>query len=158
MIKFPKILPAPSQEFSLGNEPNSVRTTMESGAIRQRRTALTSRYRASIKWEMLDEEYNIFLQFLEFEAAGGVAWFETPLCTVSGVSQHKVRLVNGVFHSSYQAWCGWVVTAEVDVEKLITLNEGDYWLVKDDLIMLGITINVLEQVVNLALPQAFKNY
>lgn len=158
MIQMPAVIPAPSQEFSLGNEPNAIRTTMESGAVRQRRTSLISRYKASIKWEMLDEEYNLFLQFLEIEADGGVAWFETPLCTVSGISQHKIRLVNGVFHSSYQAWGGWVVTAEADVEKLAILNINDYWLVKDDGSLLSTTIDTMERAVNVDLPQAFSIY
>lgn len=158
MIQMPKRVPAPSQEFSLGNEPNAIRTTMESGTIRQRRTSLISRYKASIKWEMLDEEYNLFLQFLEIEADGGVAWFETPLYTVSGISQHKIRLVNGVFHSSYQAWGGWLVTAEADVEKLALLNTGDYWLVKDNPVILDITMAIMEQVVNLSLPHILNDY
>lgn len=107
---------------------------------------------------MLDEEYNLFLQFLEFEAAGGVAWFETPLCTVSGIAQHRIRLVNGVFHSSYQAWGGWVVTAEVDVEKLALINADDYWLIRNDPAILAITMDIMEQVVNSSLPHILNDY
>ena len=158
MIQVPISIPAPSQEFSLGNEPNSIRTTMESSAVRQRRTTLVNRYKASIKWELLDAEYNLFLQFLEFEANGGIAWFETPLCTISGVSLHKIRLVNGVFHSSYQAWGGWIVTAEADVEKLDYRNADEYWLIKNNPNMLGITMDIMELVVNTSLPHAFKNF
>ena len=158
MIKFPKVLPAPSQEFNYGNETNSIRTTMESGLVRQRKTHLFNRYTASIKWELTAEEYGVFTQFLEQEASGGVAWFEAPLYTVDTLTPHKIRLVNGVFQSSYQSWGGWVVTATADIEKIIYSNQDYYWLLKDLTIYeLATLLNDLEKLTNQDLPEAVKN-
>lgn len=158
MIKFPKVLPAPAQDFNYGNETNAIRTTMESGLVRQRKTHVFKRYTASIKWELTAEEYGIFTQFLEQEASGGMAWFEAPLFTVDTLSPHKIRLVNGVFQSSYQNWGGWIVTATADIEKIIFSDQDYYWLLKgiesNDLITL---LNPLEKLANEDLPKAVKN-
>ena len=158
MIKFPKVLPAPSQDFNYGNETNSIRTTMDSGLVRQRKTHLFKRYTASIKWELTAEEYGIFTEFLEREAGGGVAWFEAPLFTVDTIAPHKIRLVNGAFQSSYKSWGGWEVTATADIEKIIYSNQDSYWLRKDltayELVTL---LNNLEKLINNDLPETVKN-
>lgn len=157
MIRMPAVIPAPSQEFSLGNEPNAIRTTMESGLVRQRKTHLFKKYTASIKWELTAEEYGIFTEFLEREAGGGVAWFESPLFTVDIIAPHKIRLVNGVFQSSYQSWGGWVVTATADIEKIIYSNQDSYWLLKDlTTYELVILLNNLEKLINNDLPEIVK--
>lgn len=131
---------------------------MESGLVRQRKTHLFERYTASIKWELTAEEYGVFTEFLEREAGGGIAWFEAPLYTVDTLTPHKIRLVNGVFQSSYQSWGGWVVTATADIEKIIFSNKEHYLLLKEipleDLVAL---FNPLEKLVNEDLPEAFKN-
>lgn len=158
MIKFPEVLPAPSQDFNYGNESTSIRTTMESGLVRQRKTHLFKRHTASIKWELTAEEYGIFTEFLEQEAGSGTAWFEAPLFTVDTITPHKIRLVNGVFQSSYQSWGGWVVTATADIEKIIYSNQDYYWLLKDLTVNeLTDLLNNLEKLVNQDLPKAVEN-
>lgn len=152
MISLPAALPAPSQEFSFGKESNSVRTTMESGATRQRRTSLFNSYKAEIKWELNPEEFDLFNQFMELEACGGVAWFEAPLYTGGVLMPHKIRLVNGVYNSAYQSWGGWVVTATVDIRQIQNNGEDFYWLAKQNEENFWLIANHLEKLVNVELP------
>lgn len=153
MIVFPEAIPAPSQEFSFGKEPNSVRTTMESGAVRQRRTSLFNSYKANIKWELTPEEFDLFNQFMELEACGGIAWFEAPLYTGGELMLHQIRLINGVYNSSYQSWGGWIVTATADLYKIQSNGEAYYQLAKQDEENFWLFANYLEKIVNVDLPK-----
>lgn len=153
MIVFPEAIPAPSQEFSFGKEPGSLRTSMESGNIRQRRTHLFNRFKASIKWELTPEEFDLFNQFLELEAAGGTAWFIAPLYTNNSIVNHKIRLINGTYQASYKSWGGWVVTSEADLEEIQTNGEGYYWIAKQDENLIPIYIDFMETIVNIDLPK-----
>lgn len=154
MIQLPATLPAPSQEFSFGKEPTATRTQMESGNIRQRRTQLFNRFKASIKWELNPDEFDLFNQFLELEAAGGTAWFEAPLYTRSEVSPHKIRLINGTYQAAYQSWGGWTVTVEADLEKVETYGAVYYWMGKDAEENVYSLLLGLEKLVNIDLPNA----
>lgn len=150
MIKFPALLPAPSQEFSIQQAPNSSRTSMQSGRIRQRRTSASQAYQASIRWVFTDEEFEVFKGFLEYEAAGGSAWFDTPLLTGGSVNPHRIRLIDGAYSVEYQSWFGWAVSATVDLERLY-LPEPTvyYWLQMADRLEIK---NKLEYAVNKILP------
>lgn len=150
MIKFPTGLPAPSQEFSIQQAPNSTRTSMQSGRVRQRRTSANQAYQSSIRWVFTDEEFELFKFFLEYEAAGGSAWFDAPLFTGGQVKPHRIRLIDGAYSAEYQSWFGWAVSATVDLESLHIPEPGVYyWLQMADRLEIK---NKLEYAVNKILP------
>lgn len=150
MIKFPAILPAPSQEFSITPDTNMVRTNMESGRTRQRKKNTQRFYSAQVTWQFDDMEFSAFKGFLYYEAQDGASWFEANLFTGESLTLHKMRLVNGQYTASYTTWGGWAVSATVDLERLyLPEPEVYYWLQMPD--PLGIK-NILEYAVNKILP------
>lgn len=150
MIKFPALLPAPSQDFSITPDTNMVRTNMDSGRTRQRKKN-TQRYNsAQITWQFDDTEFSIFKGFLYYEAQDGAGWFEANLFTGETLIPHKIRLVNGQYTASYTAWGGWAVSATVDLERVNLPEPGVYyWLQMSDRLEIK---NKLEYAVNKILP------
>lgn len=150
MIKFPASLPAPSQEFSITTDNNSIRTTMDSGRTRQRKKNTQRYYSAQVIWQFDDAEFSTFKGFLYYEAQDGVAWFEANLFTGDTLIPHKMRLLNGQYTASYTAWGGWAVSATIDLERLYS-PEPDvyYWLQMPDHLAIK---NILEYAVNKILP------
>lgn len=150
MIKFPTNLPTPSQEFSIQQAPNSSRTSMQSGRIRQRRTSASQAYQASIRWVFTDDEFEFFKGFLEYEAAGGSSWFDAPLFTGGTVNPHRIRLIDGAYSAEYQSWFGWAVTASADIQKIAAPSQGLYYLLN---LPNALNIaNIIDQAVNTDLP------
>lgn len=128
MIEFPTELPRPSQDYSVGIENSSLRTKMDSGRIRQRRRFTNSQNFISVKWDLTDEEFQLFESFAFHALDGGTSWFQTEILTGGGIVTHNVRIQEGKYKASYKGFMGWVVTATLDVEQINRLTADQTFL------------------------------
>lgn len=123
MIKFPEDLPNPSQSYKLGITNRVMRTKMDSGRIRQRRRSTESVNAISVKWEMTDEEFQLFESFCFFSLDGANSWFEAKILTGGGIVTSVVRFQGGKYDATYQSHLHWVVTAKLDVQDINRMDK-----------------------------------
>lgn len=124
-IRFPESLPKPTRNYSVDIENSAVRSNMDSGRIRQRRRFTASQNSLSVKWELTDEEFQLFESFAFHALSGGTGWFEADLLTGNGIVPHKVRFQNGRYKAAYRGFMNWLVTATLDVDDINRLTEEE---------------------------------
>lgn len=125
IIRFPESLPKPTRNYSVDIENSAVRSNMDSGRIRQRRRFTASQNSLSVKWELTDEEFQIFESFVFHALSGGTGWFEADLLTGNGIVPHKVRFQKGRYKAAYRGFMNWLVTATLDVDDINRLTEEE---------------------------------
>lgn len=124
MEKWPSFLPNPATNFNFNAAPNSSRTKMSSGYVRQRPKTDRTIYSANLKFELSDGGLDAFKAFLKHAINDGYDWFECPIATGGGVVEREVRIVNGKYKANYLEYMNWSVTMQVDVREIGVPGKG----------------------------------
>jgi hypothetical protein len=78
----------------VSDEPNLMRTKMESGPDRVTRIATAYMSKITVSFVMTPQQCIDFRYFYQNGANAGANWFDMPLDTGGGVAQHRVRFVS----------------------------------------------------------------
>lgn len=120
-----------SSAYSGDQAANTVRTTMDSGSIRQRRRFSVEILTLSCTWELSDTEFGIFCAFVKYRLNLGADWFLMNLpAGGDDVQLHQVRFQNGNFKQTYTDVGFWDVQATLDVMQRMIISETvlDFYL------------------------------
>jgi len=126
MEKWPKHLPNPSTSFNVTATPNTSRTSMSSGHVRQRALTKRTSYSASVTFEIDDGGFEAFKAFLAYNVNNGNDWFECPLATGGGVVNRLIRIIGGKYKANYVNYMNWRLTMSVDVKEVGVIDQ-DFW-------------------------------
>jgi hypothetical protein len=121
MATWPTTLPAPKKEgYSLRPFDQTLRTDMEVGPARVRRTTTVRNDTITLSWVMTDAQFLAFRSWFENGStglAGGVEWFTgLELATGSGIQTSlECRFVGTYEATLMQSVMRWSVTGSVEV-------------------------------------------
>lgn len=124
METWPASFELPTTSFSGAQEANSIRTSMDSGAVRQRRRFTAERLVLSVKWQFSDLEMAVFTAFHKFRLNLGNDYFIMNLPVGGDVQPHTVRFVDGKFAQAYADVMHWDVTAQLEVLERYVIDEA----------------------------------
>lgn len=124
METWPTSFGLPSTNFAGAQDANSIRTTMESGVVRQRRRFTAERLVLNAKWEWNDLQMAVFIAFHKFRLNLGNDYFIMPLPLGGGVNNHVVRFLDGKFAQNYSAVSHWDVSAQLEVLERVVFSEA----------------------------------
>jgi hypothetical protein len=116
METWPEQFPAPDTSFSVSTDPTMLRTSMDSGQVRQRRRFSTETTVLNVTWTLTDGELSLFTGFVAYRLNAGVDWFKITLpVTGGGFKEQTARFLNGRFDQTYVDFGGWAVSAKLEV-------------------------------------------
>lgn len=126
METWPNKLPLPAINFGINTSSNSIRTTMDSGVIRQRRRFTVEQVFAQATWELSDKAMTILIAFLKYKVnLGNDSFFmDLPLGGQEGAVTHVVRFVEGKFTQQYSEGGFWDVAAELEILPRLVITEA----------------------------------
>jgi hypothetical protein len=122
MQTWPAEFPLPNVDLSASLEPNTIRTTMDSGATRQRRRFSSDVITVDASWSLSDTEFGVFIAYHDYRLNAGNDWFEMPLPLGGGVHVHVVRFVEGKFDQQYDEVSYWTVSAKLEVVQRVKFS------------------------------------
>lgn len=124
MVSWPASFPQPKTSLSVETSANTVRTQMDSGAVRQRRRFTTEQSQVNITWEMPDVQGAVFISFHKNSINLGADWFLMPLSLGGGLRDHEVRFVDGKYSQSYADVGYWTFSAKLDIRQRYTYSDS----------------------------------
>ena len=111
--------PVPLVEgYQLNPVDPTIRTDMESGPPRARRTSYARNDKINVSWLMTDATFAAFRVWFDSDegAGGGAAWFRTALTTGDGgVNQTAEARFASIWQATPTATLRWKVTATLEV-------------------------------------------
>jgi DNA segregation ATPase FtsK/SpoIIIE-like protein len=118
MATWPATLPNPTTNgYQVAPAKQAMRTEMEAGAARTRRTSKAKNDKVTLTWQFTDAQMAIFRTWFESdtEAAGGSAWFSISLpIGNTGLTAEEARFV-GEYKMDALEGLNWRVSAQVEV-------------------------------------------
>lgn len=123
METFPVDFPAPNTSLLVNGSPNSVRTQMDSGLVRQRRRFTVEQVQVRVQWTMGDTELAVFVAWHKFKIGLGNDWFIMNLPLGGEVQPHVVRFLDGKFDHQYVPVSYWDVSAILEIQERVTYDE-----------------------------------
>lgn len=126
METFPEhLLPDPSYEpYSIAHESSILRTTMESGRVRQRRTDTSTVTTVKVLWNLKWDEYNYFTAWHKYKLHDGT---DTFLIRLKGLRERtlcQARFVEGNFSMIFVEGM-FRVSANLEIYNAPTLSEAE---------------------------------
>ena len=112
---FPPSLPQPNlNPYTLSPTPHILKTSMESGAVRQRNTSLLSYHSLSCSWTFSQEQYSAFSQWFHSDIQNGANSFAISIMTPAGIQTVSARF-SEPFRAQLSAHNLWSVHAQLQV-------------------------------------------
>lgn len=127
------LLPLPRKDgYSIEPDGGIIKSQMESGTARQRRTTTSSTSAITVRWSFTNREFAVFQAWVKHDALYGAAWFDIDLLSGLGLVTHEARFVDKVpYKGSINTNTNkWDVTARLEVKDEATLSLGGYELTK----------------------------
>lgn len=109
-----------ANSYSLELQDNLLRTQMDSGRTRVRRTSTFTPTRLSCNWIMTHAELRTFREFYHTTISDGTESFTMPVyaaalgADTAGYKDHEVRFT-APYGATYRTANTWVVTGQLDV-------------------------------------------
>lgn len=155
-MTWPTFLPLPNNSFSIKHEKELVRSTMESGRIRQRIRFSGARETYSVQWTFSDSEFEFFRAWFEHTISGGLDWFDISL-PVGGAGELKTvsaRFI-GQYSDSHLAVLNHRVSATLETESPIIQDSSWtdailYW--GNDLDQAIVDLDLFDNLINTQFP------
>jgi len=148
-LSWPASLPLPSmQGYGIDDDPKMIRTEMDAGSARQRRTSTQASGELTAQWSFTLFQFAIFEGWLRHRANYGATWFNIPYLGGLGLVECEARFQKGKAPAKFQNGARVVVTAKLDVRDRPMLTDADLTiLIDEDGDQLFAAINALHQVV-----------
>lgn len=147
MASYPSQLPLPMQQgYAIQHQSPFMRTEMQSGRARQRRTFTSVPSAVSAEWFFTTGECQLFEIWFasSFGADDGAAWFQMRLQTPIGIKEYDCR-----FSEMYQgprlvAFDNWQISATIEIRER-QLASSDYAIIVPEYILLS---DIFDKAVN----------
>lgn len=123
METFPSDFPMPQTSLAGDAQPNSIRTQMDSGTVRQRRRFTAEKVFVNVSWELSDNEFGVFVAYHLYKLNLGNDWFNMSLPLGGGINNHVVRFVDGRFSQQYVTVGFWRVSAVLEIQERAVFSE-----------------------------------
>ena len=125
-LSWPATLPLPTMNgYGIDDQPRMIRTSMEAGTARQRRTSRQAPAEISARWVFTLYEYALFEAWLEHRAVYGANWFNITYLGGVGRVPCEARFKEGKAPSKFQNGAIVVVTATLEVRERPKLSRAD---------------------------------
>lgn len=126
MNEYPsRLIPLPLIEGYTIVEPARVqRTEMQSGYIRQRKTASHSFYTYNVSFSFSEKEFGIFEAWKKYKINDGTDWFPMPLKTPLGVRVVNVRFIQPI-QTQVLPKGRYIITAVLETDNYPTMSEKE---------------------------------
>lgn len=122
---FPAILPNVSTSLKVDNVASVIRTKFETGRARQRSRFENKNSNYAVRWQMSDDEFDIFEAFHRIKLSNGNDWFNITLPAPQGVQTVLARFVEGQYRRTHKGVLFWEVSAELEIEADYGLTESE---------------------------------
>ncbi len=118
LFTWPRAL-VPARSFSIDPKVNAVRTTMDSGRVRQRLRQTKVVRSIGIEWELSDLEFGYFQSIQKYLLSNGVDRFVMSLpMGDNGFKCYEVRFVaTKSYPAKYNDVMFWKISAQLDLEE-----------------------------------------
>lgn len=124
---FPAQLPAHSATgYGYETQAAFVRTTMDTGAARQRRRFLTVPTRIPVTWLFTQKQLALFEAFVKYDLMDGAAWFQMNVSTSLGMRMLKVRIIESSKPTLAVAQQSWNLAAVIETLNMPVMTEAEY--------------------------------
>jgi hypothetical protein len=151
-INYPAGLPLPLQSgYGLQTVSPMIRTTMQSGRARQRRTFTSVPQSVSVSWIMTEQEAQLFENFFQVSLVDGSLWFFASLKTPLGVMPYEFRFTDIYQGPSLIAFNKWQFSATLETKERNTLDGGDWAIIMPGAILMS---DIFDLAMNREWPQA----
>lgn len=125
-IKYPSTLPTPLRMgYGMNHVSPMMRTELQSGRARQRRTYTSVPTIVDVSWLMDKNQAQIFEAWFKFTVMDGVEWFDCKLRTPLGLSEYYCRFAGMYAGPELVGIEMWKFTAQLEIKDRQTLN-GDW--------------------------------
>lgn len=125
-LSWPTTLPLPlMQGYGIEDDPKIVRTDMEAGSSRQRRTSTQASSELTVQWNFTLFQFALFESWLRHRANYGATWFNITYLAGPGLLECEARFQKGKAPAKFQNGARVVVTAKLDVRDRPMLEDGD---------------------------------
>lgn len=131
MYNFPELLgsagllPLPSFDFSVNHSSGVVKSTMDTGRVRQRRRYTADRETCKVRFDFDNTEYAVFRGVWSHSLGGGADWFtmRLPIGDGNALTETQVRFL-GEFSVKHLAHLNWQVSAEIEIQSPFAITSG----------------------------------
>lgn len=128
METLPAAIPAFRTDYKYSVEGRGIlRTDMASGAVRQRRRAVSNDDAASVTLRLTDIQLRVFEVFVKLKLNHGADWFNGYHWDGNRRNERVIRLQGGAYEVSYVAPNLWDVSMMIDIRDR-TLADDSYSL------------------------------
>ncbi len=114
IYEWPAVLPAPTSALQASVAPDTVRSTLERGATKQRGVFTTDSTFFTVTWDFTDNERKAFRAILKHELTNGADRFTIELPAHVGFTPVTARIVNGQYSESYRGVLHWTISATLE--------------------------------------------
>lgn len=122
----PDFLPLPQQDgYGFKDAVKILRTEMDDGLSRQRKTYPNTPSSLSVTWQFTDEELAVFDAWHEQYTSSGADWFSSKIVTPgSEIKEEIVRIVADSTSVSLLTHGYWEVSATLDIKKRFMMDKS----------------------------------
>ena len=151
-IDYPAGLPLPLQTgYGLQTVSLLIRTQMQSGRSRQRRTFTSVPQSVTVSWLFTEVQAQLFENFFQVSLVDGSMWFFAELQTPLGFMPVECRFVEIYSGPSLIGFNKWNVSATLETKERQTLDGGDWATIMPCAILLA---DIFDYAINREWPNA----
>jgi hypothetical protein len=114
LYQWPAVLPAPSSVFQASVSPDTIRSTLEHGATKQRNLFESESSFFNVTWDFTDNERKAFKGILKHELTNGADRFNIDLPANMGFETVTARIVEGRYSESYRGVLHWTISVTLE--------------------------------------------
>lgn len=143
-IDYPTELPPPLRSgYGLQHASPMLRTQLQSGRARQRRTYTSVPTMAAVSWLLSDGEARLFETFFRYGLSDGTEWFNARLVTPTGLRDYECRFADMYSGPDLVGVRHWKITAQLEIKERETFPaaflETPEWILEPGLLDLAIS-------------------
>lgn len=136
-IDYPAGLPLPLQTgYGLQTVSPLMRTEMQSGRARQRRTFTSVPQSVTVAWLLTTPQAALFENFFQVALTDGSSWFFAELQTPLGIMPLECRFVDIYSGPSLIGFNKWSINATLETKERQVLS-GDWAIIMPEVILLS---------------------
>ncbi len=125
MEEYPSVLPDPLWDsYKITPISNIVRSTMESGRIRQRRSDTSTHFNFSLTWRFTRQQYAIFASWHKHKINDGTDQFYITIDGLNGRARHIVQMQGGIYQPTFNNGF-WDVSTTLECFNPTPMTEAD---------------------------------
>jgi hypothetical protein len=101
-----------------------LRTQMESGESRQRRTSASVPEKVTLKWKLTAQEMEVWRSWWKYTLLDGTAWFQCQITSGASVVESNCRFTD-VYSAMPEGPDVWIVSGQLETDDLPLMSEAD---------------------------------